>query len=132
LRIAKGLNAETQSADVLFTKMSCGREPQNFGQLRVVAQGGMGVQWQVVGKEVDVVLEQKRQACFHPSRHDPTLSSPKESMVNQYGLGLSLNGFFDQGQACGDAADNVMDFSRTFHLQAIGPIVFEVLGHQDA
>jgi hypothetical protein len=49
-------------AQILFAEAPAGGEPQLQPQLRVVAEFGVSIQRQVVGKEVDVVCQQQGQA----------------------------------------------------------------------
>ena len=58
----------------------------------------MGVQWQVIGQQIDIVLQQQSQSCFQPSRHRTRLVAPKQTMVNQQSVGTGVNGRLDQGQ----------------------------------
>ena len=43
----------------LLTKRAVNPKAQVRGQLRVVAKGGMGVQRQVIGQQIDIVLQQQ-------------------------------------------------------------------------
>ena len=124
-------------AQILFAKHPLAHQTQAQAQLGVVAQGGVRIQRQVVGQEVDLVSQQARQALFHPAGDAPILAAPKQTMVNQQGIRSGLDGGVDQRQAGGDARDHMADGVTAFHLQAVGAVIFEALrlqqlvaGHQ--
>ena len=85
----------------------------------------MRIQWQVVGIQIDVVCQQSLQALFHPTHHTAILPAPKQTVVHQHSVGLGMNGGIDQLAAGRDARHHFVNLTATFHLQAIGSIVFK-------
>ena len=83
LQTLKWAGTGANEPQVLLTKMSPWLQTQGSTELSVVAQKGMGIQRQVVGKQADVMGQQFRQALLHPSGHHPALVFPKKAMVHQ-------------------------------------------------
>ncbi len=93
----------TDKAQTLLTESTVYAKPHMIGQLGVVTQRGVGVQWQVIGQQIDFVLQQQRQTCFKPPRHRTRLVAPKQTMVNQQSVGTGVNGRLDQCQTGSNA-----------------------------
>jgi hypothetical protein len=72
-----GLLQVAQPADFLLAEARVGHPAESPGQLRVVAELGMAIERQMVGNEVDVVLEQRLQAHFADAGDRP--SSPRQN-----------------------------------------------------
>ena len=121
-----------QKDHVLVAGAAIGLQAQTGPQLRVIAQFGMGVQWQVVGEQVDVMLQQQRQPLLHPASHAAILATPEQSVVHQDGSGLRIDCRLDQRTAGGDTSDQAPNFGPAFDLQAVGAIVAEQLRLQQA
>jgi hypothetical protein len=90
----------------------------------------MGIQGQVVGQQIDIVRQQGGQAFFHPTGDAATLVAPKQTMVDQQGMGLGVNGIVNEGQTCAHTTHQATNLQRPFDLQSIGTIVLEPLGRQ--
>ena len=97
----------TQKAKVLFAKAPGAAvkrgQAQNLPQLGVIAQTGVGIQWQMVGVQIDVMRQQQSQALLHPAGYAAVLATPKQPMVNKYGISLGFDCRFYQGTAGGNA-----------------------------
>jgi len=57
----------------------------------------------MVGKQIDVVLEQGLQALLHPTGHAARLTAPKQAVVHHDGIGVDGDGGLNQGQTGCDA-----------------------------
>ena len=121
-----------RKAQVLLAKPRIGGKPQHPAQLRVVAQFGMGIERQVVRKQVDVVCQQQLQPLLHPARDAAVLPAPEQAVVHKDGVGLRCNGRLDQRTAGGHAAHHAPDLGLALDLQAVGAVVLEALGLQQA
>jgi hypothetical protein len=75
--------------------------------------------------QVNAIRQQQTQPLTHPARDAPILAAPEQAMVHHDGVGLGLNGRFDQGAAGRHAADQQSHWAIAFDLQAIGAIVAE-------
>jgi hypothetical protein len=113
----------------LIAKSPGGSQTQALAQLGVIAPLGMSIQRQVVGEEIDVVCNSKRQALAHPARHPPIMAAPKQAMVYHDGVGPVCDGGLDQGQTGRHTRyDSAHRISAPLHLQAVGAIVLELRG----
>ena len=130
--LGAGKGTRANQAQLLLAKTAIGHHPQALAQLRVVAQGGVGIQRQVVGDQVDIVRQQKAQALFEPARHAPIHAAPKQAVVNEDGIGPVGNGRFNQGPAGRHTGHDVAHLRLALHLQAIGAVVFKTLRLQQA
>ena len=119
-----------QPAQVLIAKRSLPLYTQLEAQLRVVPQLGMGIQWQVIGKQIDVMRQQQAYALLEPTGNPTIHAAPEQAVVHKDGVGLGVDGRLDQRTAGRDAADDAADLAFAFHLQAIGPVVLESFGLQ--
>ena len=90
----------------------------------------MGVQGQVVGVEVEVVLQRQRHAGAACADDAAVLVAPHPAVVDQHRVGAAFHGDAQQGFAGGDTGDNVSDFGSAFHLQPVGAVVLETGGLQ--
>ncbi len=88
----------------------------------------MGIERQVIGDQVDVMLEQARKALLHPPRHAAILPAPEQTVVDQDRISLGFDRRLDQVQARGHAADNMPDLLAPLDLQAVRPIILETRG----
>ena len=91
----------------------------------------MRVQRQVVGIQVDVVVQQQSQALLQPSGHRAVLTAPEQAVVNKDRVRLGRHSRLDQRQTSRHARDDLADFCLALNLQAVGTIVFEALGLQE-
>ena len=90
----------------------------------------MGIQRQMVGKEIDVVGQQQADALLEPARDAAIHAAPEQAVVHEDGIGLRLDGRLDQRAAGRHPADDAADLAAPLHLQAVGTIVLEALGLQ--
>ena len=86
----------------------------------------------MVGEKVDVVGEQQFQPLFHPPGHHTRLTAPKQAVVNEDGIGIGMNSGFYQCTAGGDAGDDFANVRFAFNLQAVGAVIGEALGLEQA
>ena len=117
-------------AQILLAKPGGGLQTQLHGQLRIVAQLGVGIQRQVVGEQVDVVGQQQRQALLHPAGDPAVPAAPEQAVVHKNRIGLRRNGRLDERAAGRDAGDDFANLRPPLDLQAIGAVVLEALGLQ--
>ena len=89
--------------NVLVTKSCVGDQSQTLAQLCVVAQLGVRVQGQVVGKEVDVMRHQARHTFAQPTRQTPIMSAPEQTVVHEQCVSARSDGSVDERQACRDS-----------------------------
>lgn len=120
------------TTQILLAKTCVGHPTQHAAQLDVVAPFGVGIQRQVVGIQVDVVRQQQLQALLHPARDAAVLPAPEQAVVHKNGISAGGNGCLNQRTAGGHATDDARDLGLAFDLQAIGAIVLEALGLQQA
>ena len=75
----KGLATDTpaQQPQVLLAKACVADQAKFESQLGVVAQVRVGIEWQMVGKQVDVMRQQQGQPLFHPAGDAAILPTPE-------------------------------------------------------
>ena len=115
-------------AQCLLTKGGIPLHTQLLAQLCVIAQFGVCIQRQVIGKQTDVMGKQQADALLHPAGDASIHAAPKQAVVHEDGISLVGNGRLNQGAAGSYTADDVADLGFAFYLQAIGAVVFEALG----
>ena len=103
-------------------------QAQHPGQLRVVAQIGVGIQRQVVGQQVDVVGDQGFDALVHPAGDATILPAPEQAVVNQQRIGTGGNRRLNQCQTGRDSGDQMGHTGAALHLQAVGAVVPKLRG----
>ncbi|KFB77268.1 MAG: Periplasmic pH-dependent serine endoprotease DegQ precursor [Candidatus Accumulibacter cognatus] len=114
-----------QPADVLLAKTSVRGPAESSGQLCIVPEFRVAIEWQMIGDQVDVVLEQRLQARF-PQAGDTTLfAAPEPAMMDQESVSATLDSRIEQRLAGRDAGDQAPDFGASFHLQAVWAIIPE-------
>ena len=123
LRARPRLATQPQESQIFFAKAPIGLKTQHTPQLSVVAQFRMGIERQVVSKQVDAVRQQQAQPVTHPTGDAPILAAPKQAMVHHNGIGLYSDGRFDQCPTGGDAADQALHIPIALDLQAIGAVI---------
>ncbi|MNS90386.1 hypothetical protein D3C72_1244360 [compost metagenome] len=117
-------------AEILLPEASVCLPAQTHTQLRVVAQFRMGVERQVIGKQVDVVLDHALDALLHPPSDAPVIPAPEQAMVHKDGICPGGNGRIDQRARRGHAAHQLADLGLALDLQAVGAVVLESFGLQ--
>ena len=90
----------------------------------------MGVQRQVVGKEVDAVVHQHPHTLTQPTGEAAVLATPEQAMVNQECIGSSVDGGVDEGQAGRDAGAQAAHLGPPFNLQTVRTIILEQFGSE--
>lgn len=121
------LCASAHESQILLTESPLDLQTQHTGQLGVVAQFRMGIEWQVVSEQVDAVGQQQTQPLPHPAGDAPVLAPPEQAVVHKNGIGIGFNRGFDQGPAGRDATDQQCHVTVTFDLQAIGAVIAELV-----
>ena len=121
---SRGTAYKTQT---LFAKPGIGLQAQAPTQLRVVAQFGVGIQRQVVGKQVHTMLHQTAHALAQPASQSAVLTAPEQAVVHEQSIGTVGDGGVDEGQAGRDARDQAAQRPVAFDLQTIRPIILEAL-----
>ena len=127
---ARVFGQRTDVQQVLFAEHGGLRPAQALRQLRVIAQNGVCVQWQMIARQIDVVRQQCGNALFLPAGNHGRLAFPEHAVVHQQHLRVAGGGKINGCARCGDGSHDGMDFIRAFHLQAVGCIVFELGGLQ--
>ena len=107
-------------------------QTQSQAQLGVVAQLGVRVQGQVVGQQIDVVGQQQADPLLHPAGDAPIHAAPEQAVMHEDGIGPGLDRSFDQGATGRHTADDAANLALAFDLQAVGPVVLEAFGLQQA
>lgn len=119
------LQQRANEAEVLLAKACVCKPSQALPELRVVAELWMRIERQVVGKQVDVVREQRRQALLEPPGHRPLVPTPEQPVVNQNRIGPSIDRRVDQRPACSDPAHESLHLGSTLDLKTVRPIILE-------
>ena len=122
------IGALAQKTQVLLTKAAVGLQPQPQPQLGVIAQRGVRVQRQMVGKQVDVVRQQTFQPLLHPAGHPAVLAAPEQAVVHKNRVGTGVYGRVDQRAVGRHTADQFANAGLALDLQPIGAVVLEALG----
>jgi len=92
----------------------------------------MGVQRQMVGQQADVVGHQHLDAAVQPAGDAPLVPAPEQPVVHEHGIRTNLGSRFNQRQTGGHAGNDVGHPWPTLHLQAVGAVIFEQMGRQQA
>ena len=120
----------SQPAELLLAKAHLPHQPEALAELRVVAPKFVGVQRQVVGKKVDIVRQQQRQALAHPAGHAAVVAAPKQTVVHQDRISVLGHSGLNQGQTGGHTAHQLAHRAPTLNLQAVGAVIFKARGLQ--
>ncbi len=120
-----------QPADILLAEAAIGGPSEPPGQLRVVAELLVAVERQMIGDEVDVVLQQGLQARLADTGDATVLTAPEPAVMDQQGVGTARHGGVEQGLAGGDAGDQSPHLGPSFHLQAVWAIIAKAPGVQE-
>ena len=92
----------------------------------------MGVQRQVVGQQTDIGLQQTSNPLPFHAADARIFAAPEITVVDQYGVGFPFDGRVNQGQRCGDPADQFAHRLPAFDLQAVRAIILEIFGLQQS
>ena len=87
----------------------------------------MGIEWQVIGQQANLVIEQQLDALTLDADNRLLLAPPKIAMVNEECIGSRVDCSFDKCPACGYSADYFFNRRLAFHLQPVRSIVFKLL-----
>jgi serine protease DegQ len=115
----------TQPADVLLAKTSVRSPAESAGQLCIVAECRMAIEWQMIGDQVDIVLQQRLQARFAQAGDTTIFAAPEPAVMDQEGISVKLDGCVEQCLVGRDTGDQAPDFGASFHLQAVWAIIPE-------
>jgi len=74
--------------NILITETTGFNEAQSVRQLYVVAEFGVGVEWQMIGEQADIVPHQIGDTPVLHSDQARVFASPKITMVNKDGIGI--------------------------------------------
>jgi serine protease DegQ len=110
-------------ADILLAKPPLGTPSQPFGKLHVVAELTVTVERQVIGDQIDVMLEQRLQTRLAKTGDATILAAPKPAMMHQNGISLARDRRVDQRLAGGYASHDAPYLAVAFHLQAVWAII---------
>ncbi len=113
------------AGSVLLAEPAFRFEPQLLSKLRVVAQLRMGVEWQMVSQQADIMAQQQLKACaLHPG-NPGVLVFPEIAVVHQNRIRTRSHGRLKQIQAGCHAAYQLKNPSPPFYLHAIWAIITE-------
>jgi hypothetical protein len=90
----------------------------------------MAIQWQMVGKQIDVGLDQRAQSCRFHASNTRWLRAPEIAMMDQNGVSSSVARCIDQRLTGCHAGHQMAHIGFSFNLQPIWAIVFEALRRQ--
>ena len=96
----------SRSAALVVAERLAVPQPELAREERVVADLRMRVERQVVGGEVDVVLEQRAQALGQQRRQPGRVELPEQAVVDEHELGAELDRALDQLPPRADARDH--------------------------
>ena len=96
-----------------------------FGKVGVVAQLGVLVKRQVVGKEVQLMREQRGKATLLQTDHLRRFAFPEVAVMHQERVCLPVNRRGYCRLRGGDGGKDAADFRPPFHLQAVGRVIAE-------
>ena len=116
-----------KESQILIAESAVSVQPEHTSKLRIVAPFTMRIQWQVIGKQVDVMGQKQGKAPFHPSDNAAVVSAPEQPMVHDNGVGFPFNRRLDQRQTCRYTRHEACNPGFALDLQAIGPIVLETV-----
>ena len=105
-----------QVADVEMAVYQAGQS----GQAGVVAELGMSIQRQMVGYQVQLVLQQDLQASSQPAVDYPAVTMPEQAVVYQQHLGTLFHRLFEEIQRHRGTGGNDFHLGLSLHLQAVG------------
>src|SRR5690606_34534381 len=83
----------------------------------------MCVQRQMIGKEIDVMLEQGRHALLAEAGNTAVFALPEPAVMHQDGVRPAFDGGVDQGLTCRRTTQDTFGFSSSFHLQTVWAII---------
>lgn len=113
------------AGNILFAEPALRFKPQFLCKLRVVTQIRMGVEWQMVSQQADIMAQQQLKACaLHPG-NPGILVFPEIAVVHEYRIRTRSDGCFKQIQAGCHAAYQLKNSSPPFYLDAIWAIITE-------
>ena len=90
----------------------------------------MYIQRQVIGKQVQIVAQQRLQALALDPTDALFFTAPEVAMVHQHRVGLFHQGRIQQGLTGGDPADHPANLLAPLHLKAIRAVILETCALQ--
>ena len=100
-------------------------DAETCGELRVVAELGMRVEWQMVGKQVEAALERERDAAPARTGDAQVLVAPEPAVMHQHRIGVRLRRRFEQREARTDAGDEPANLRTALQLQPVRAVIAE-------
>ncbi len=102
-------------------------ESQHLRQLGVVAQFRVRIQRQVIGKQVDAMVDERFYPLEFHAGDGGIFTLPEITVVDEDRVGVQGDGPLDQRATGGDTAHQRLDRIAPLHLQAVGRVVLEKL-----
>ena len=112
-----------EETDILIGEASAHRPIHEPRQLGIVAEVGMGIERQVIGEQVDIARQQRRQPRLANSRYAPVLTAPEIAVVHDDGIGIARHRRVKQSLTGRDAGDDAANLAPPFHLQTVWAII---------
>ena len=100
-------------------------ESEHPRDLGVVADLLMRIKRQVIGDEIDVVLQERLEAALLHADHFGALALPEPTVVHENAVRPHAAGMVDERLACADAKHDAMNFGLSLDLKAVRSVVFE-------
>ena len=99
------------------------RDTEQAAETGIVAQLRVGIQWQMVGNQIDTGFEQGSDPALTDAGNDRRLTLPEPAVMHEQRIGLGRGRGLDQRQAGGHTGDQAFDARPSLDLQAIGRVV---------
>ena len=90
----------------------------------------MGIQRQVIGKQVDIVAQQGLQALFFHAADSLIFPFPEIAMMDQDRIRILDNSGINQGLAGRHATDHSPYLLAPFHLKPVGAVILKAVRGQ--
>ena len=92
----------------------------------------MGIEWQVVSQQADIMTQQRLDTTLFHTRKPGIFALPEKTVVNQQQVGIVPCRRIDQRLAGGNPANDPVYLGTALNLQAIGAIILESVRFQQA
>jgi len=110
---------------VTETSVLCQIQP--LRELRVVTQFGVGIEWQVVRKQADIMTQQRLDTALLHTRETIIFALPEKTVVDQQQVSMLRYRCIDKRLAGGNPADDFVYRTPTLNLQTVRAIILESL-----
>jgi len=114
---------QTQPSQAVVAEATVRHQVEPPGQLDVVAEFRMHVERQMIGEQTDVMRQQQLQAPVLGTDDACILPFPEVAVMHDDRIRAGGRSRLQQGQAGGDAGDDLADLAASIDLQAIWAIV---------